>query len=430
MVSFTATGDSLILDHLPSREYITPIKEYIGRGDVRITNLETVLIDDTCFANTFNGGGHVWSPPYVLDDIKGFGFNALSWANNHTMDFSYNGVNSTVRYIKEAGLQFAGAGNSLYEASMPCFINTTNGRVALLAQAALYKSQHGARAGESHDAFPPRPGLNILRYNVEYTVTTEQMEVLRQVVRATNMDADDALAISQGFIQANVKEILDFDGVKLRCGEENGRVSTCNQYDLDRMTRHIQAARSNSDYVVVSIHSHQMKGRDEYEPDYFLEDYAHKCIDAGACAIIGGGTHLLRGIEIYKGKPIFYSLGNFIFQNRFATRIPMDIVESRGYDPLDYGAEAMFVKRKPLPGSLSSQSKYFKTVIPYWEMNGGNLTKLELLPIELGHSFDDYAGYGVPYTAEPESVYRELCTASAPYGTNFEVEGNIIRAIL
>ena len=49
----------------------------------------------------------------------------------------------------------------------------------------------------------------------------------------------------------------------------------------------------------------------EDRPPDFLIELAHKSIDSGADAFVGHGPHLLRGIEIYKGKPIFYDLGEF-----------------------------------------------------------------------------------------------------------------------
>ena len=430
MISFVATGDSLILDHLPENENTQMIRNFIARGDVRFTNLETVIIDNTCYGNTFCGGGYVWSPEEVMDDLQGLGFNAYSWANNHTMDFSYNGLRSTIRHLKTRGMAFAGAGESLYEASMPAFVNTCKGRVSLLAQAALYSSQYGARAGDPHDAFPARPGLNLLRHRNEFIVTQEQLAVLREVIEKTDMDADDALGIAQGFVQPPPEGTCDFNGTKLRLGSKNSRMSYCDEHDMERMERHIRAALANSDYAIVSIHSHQMKGRNEREPDFFLEEYAHRCIDAGASAVIGSGTHLLKGVEIYKGSPIFYSLGNFIFQSKFATRIPADTCESRGYNLLDYGAEAMFLHRKPLPSGLSQQRIYFQSAIPYWEMEAGTLTKLEFLPIALGFTDGPFAEFGAPRPMDPFEIFDVFEKACAPYGTKLSVSKGLIKVEL
>ena len=70
-----------------------------------------------------------------------------------------------------------------------------------------------------------------------------------------------------------------------------------------------------ADYVLISIHSHELSGNSKENPSDFLQEFAHKCIDSGADAIIGHGPHLLRPIEIYKNRPIFYSLGDFVIHN-------------------------------------------------------------------------------------------------------------------
>lgn len=82
------------------------------------------------------------------------------------------------------------------------------------------------------------------------------------------------------------------------------------------MLNHVQEADAQADLVVKTIHSHQGPGgsRNVPETPAFLVEFAHDCIDAGADVLMVTGPHLLRGIEIYDGKPIFYSLGQFFRQ--------------------------------------------------------------------------------------------------------------------
>lgn len=428
MISFVAAGDSMIRDHLPHTPEFQKVRDFLKRGDIRFTNLEATIIDDTCFANTFSGGGYVFTEPHVVEDLKELGFNAVSCANNHSMDFSYNGLLHTRRCLREAGIPCAGTGTSLYEASKPAFINTNNGRVALLAQASLRGDQINARAGDPHHDFKSRPGVNILRNSKEYLVTAEQMAVLQEVVDKTQMNGARAKAISQGYTYGINPELLDMGGVKFRLAEENGYRAACNQKDLDRMCRHINGALMNCDHVIVSLHCHSIRGGDDYIAETFVQDYAHACIDAGASAVIGHGTHVMQGIEIYKGKPIFYSLANFIFQIKYATRVPMDICEQRGYDLADVGADALF--RKLVPGSFTLNERYYKTMLPYWEMEGDKLTKLELLPIRVCPSQKPYNMAGVPLATDPMEIYDQLVYASKPYGTEFEIDGDVIRVKL
>jgi hypothetical protein len=106
----------------------------------------------------------------------------------------------------------------------------------------------------------------------------------------------------------------------------------------------------------------------------------------------------------------------------------MDICEVRSYDPEDVGADALF--RKLAPGSFTLNERYYKTMLPYWEMEGDKLTKLEILPIKVCRSEKPYNMAGVPLAADPMEIYDQLVYASKPYGTQFEIDGDIIRVKL
>lgn len=83
-------------------------------------------------------------------------------------------------------------------------------------------------------------------------------------------------------------------------------------YDPTQLLAEIQKARENCDFVAVLVH--WGIERNTFPEDY-QKDLAYQYIDAGADAVIGSHPHVLQGIEYYQGKPIFYSLGNFIFNN-------------------------------------------------------------------------------------------------------------------
>lgn len=84
-------------------------------------------------------------------------------------------------------------------------------------------------------------------------------------------------------------------------------------YDPTKLLGEIQAAKQQFDYVVVYVHWGIERNT---EPEEYQKSLARQYIDAGADAVIGAHSHVLQGIEYYQGKPIFYSLGNFIFANR------------------------------------------------------------------------------------------------------------------
>ena len=111
--------------------------------------------------------------------------------------------------------------------------------------------------------------------------------------------------------------------------------TTANAKDIAAMTRWIEEARVLSDLVVVSLHAHEQAESKEI-PAEFIPVFARQMIDAGADIVAGHGPHLLRGLEIYNGKPIFYSLGNFLGQNELVAKIPADGYEKFRADPERY----------------------------------------------------------------------------------------------
>ncbi len=83
-------------------------------------------------------------------------------------------------------------------------------------------------------------------------------------------------------------------------------------YDPAFLLEDIKTAKSQSDFVVVYVHW----GLEKHElPEEYQRNLAKQYIDAGADLVLGSHPHVLQGIEYYNGKPIIYSLGNFIFYN-------------------------------------------------------------------------------------------------------------------
>lgn len=86
-------------------------------------------------------------------------------------------------------------------------------------------------------------------------------------------------------------------------------------FDLAKAEAVIQDLKQKSDLVIVNIH-----WGNEYQHQFnkYQEAIGHALIDAGADVIIGHHPHVVQGLEIYQGKPIFYSLGNFVFDQYFS----------------------------------------------------------------------------------------------------------------
>jgi poly-gamma-glutamate synthesis protein (capsule biosynthesis protein) len=191
--------------------------------------------------------------------------------------------------------------------------------------------------------------------------------------------------------------------------------------DMEEIAAIVRNAESLSDYTVVSIHAHEGDG-DRSVPARFVVDFARRMIDEGADVFVGHGPHVLRGIEIYKGKPILYSLGDFIFQNETLQRLP-----NENYAPLGLGDD------KGLSDFNDARYDHDRTGFPaspeIWEsvvaeavFQAEELSELKLHPISLGFGKPRYVR-GRPLAANEQlsrKIISDLTRLSKPFGTDVQ----------
>lgn len=193
---------------------------------------------------------------------------------------------------------------------------------------------------------------------------------------------------------------------------------------MDRIVRSIREARRQADYVIVSIHAHQPQGRSFDRPAEFVVEFARLCIDEGAHAVVGHGPHIVRGIEVYKDRPIFYSLGNFIFQNDSFLRQPADFYEKYGLGHQHRPADAYDARSQHGTTGLAADAEVWESVIPYWKMRNGKLTELTLYPLELGSGRPRYRR-GWPQLAASCEVLTRMAVLSEPCGVTIQIEDGV-----
>lgn len=423
-MTFVATGDSFITRHLPTikSEQFQRIKKIIQEGEFRFTNLEVTTHNFEGFPSAVSGGTWAIANPNVLQDIKNYDFNIMAWANNHTLDYSYGGLYATEKYINEYGFVHAGVGKNLADASSPKYLDCPSGRIALIAATSTF--HESSIAGEQRPDMMGRPGINPLRYNTKFVVSEEKIEQLKSISEGININADHNLAIKEGFANPSNKNTLRFGMYEFEVGKKEGKKTKPIKRDLDRIIHSIEEARQRADYVIVSIHSHEMEGGDKSVPPDFLKTFARSCIDFGAHAIIGHGPHILRGIEIYNKRPIFYSLGNFIFQNDTVSKLPHDFYEKYGMGLENNVSEALDKRSDNGKRGLGVNPDVWESIIPLWTMKNGLLEEIKLYPIALG--FDMY-GYqkGWPKLTNNIHVIERLRELSKPFDTEIKIKDNI-----
>ncbi len=265
MPTIAMVGDIFIQEPLPELAVSTLLDD----ADIAFGNLETPV-------STRGAPVEKWinmrMPPELLADAQRLGFDIVTLANNHMLDFGEVGLRDTFAHLRNAGLAFVGAGEDLDAAWRAEVIPSGGLRVAFLGAASTLGPQSAAT--------DQRPGVAPIHasesYHIDFAASMEQPGSAPYV-----------------FTRA--------------WGE-----------DVDRAILAIERASQGADFVVLAMHwGVPPFWRSRFQDglaDYQIE-VGHKLIDAGADVIIGHHPHSLQAVEVYMGKPIFYSLGNFVFHH-------------------------------------------------------------------------------------------------------------------
>ena len=417
-LTVTAGGDAFMVQGFPKGfEIDRKLTAWISSGDARLVNFETVVNDGKSRPAAWSGGTWSSMDPSVLPDFLAFGFNGCGCANNHSLDFGLDSLFLTMKTMRDLKMPFAGIGENLQEATQAAFVDTPNGRVAFISVSAAFHPD--ALAGWKTSRSPGRPGLNGLRYKQTYLVTEKQLEQVKEIASETGINGNRELDIRTGFSAPDAPGTFQMGTLAFKAADKPGRTSACNANDLKRLTDAIAAAKRAADVVVILAHSHTMRYKNVEEPAPYFVEFCHAAVDAGADAVIGGGTHQLKGVELRAGKPIFYSLGDFVFQNNVVPIAPPDFCEQYKV-PLDSDAKTAFNARsKGGKVGLHAFRENFLSVVPRIRFEDGKVASVELLPIEL-HWMKDWSVNGLPRTADAEAagvILAALQRTSAEFGT-------------
>jgi poly-gamma-glutamate synthesis protein (capsule biosynthesis protein) len=408
------TGDSIIMQRLSvfKEPEFTRVFDLVRGADAAFTNLETLFHDYEAPPAHESGGTWMRTDPAILKEILWAGFDLVSRANNHAGDFGAQGAQITTRYVRDAGLVQAGVGDSLTEAREAKFLETPKARVALISAASTFTAH--SRAGNTRGDMPARPGLSPLRFTTTYTVTPERLADLRRV--ASELSGNPP----------GTGNTLNFGGRRYVAGPVPGTHTEPNKQDLEEIARVVKSAAALADIVIVSLHCHE-QGAERSVPADFIPIFARAVIDAGASVFVGHGPHVLRGVEIYKGKPIFYSLANFIFQNETVLRMPED-----GYEEYSLSDDAQMndyldARYDKDRRSFPADREYWDSVVALTKWEGGKFVSAELHPIVLGFQ-QPRSQRGRPKMATGADATRILdmmATRSRAFGATVTVKNGV-----
>ena len=350
------TGQSFVTSDLrQAPPDVTRRIQSLLEGDVVFTNFESVIGGSEDPVDGPSQASPISAPPGALDALEDVGFNLLALSNNHSFCRGEPGVLNTLGEIRARGLAHAGTGEDLDVAAAPGYLHVGRATVALVAMASGMIPPE-ARAAEA------KPGVNELRV---------------------------------------------VDGIP---GVDAGRP---HPDDAARVLGRTHEAAQRADYVVAYHHNHvfdldfaeMMQGRrpERLMPPNWVKTWAHQEVDAGADVVVMHGAPLLHGVEVYSGRPIFYDLGNFIFQSPTAKAHP------------DFWEPTVW-----------------ESVVARVEFVGKTLVSVVFRPVVLDRSGPGDNGaasvtWGLPRTASggtAQQILQRLADVSRPLGTVLAVHGD------
>jgi len=259
-------------------------------------------------------------------EIAKIGINLVSLGNNHQMDYGPEGLKDCLEILNRSGIGFAGAGLNSREANAP------DKRQIYMTKFAFLSS-----------------------YSAGWDMASSKGDPVVATVYAP----------------------------KVLIEQEDGStkaISAALEDEVKALEDRIVLAKRHADIVMVHLHVHWMEHARAYgipnkvPPNQ--KSVFHRAVDAGADIVLGNGPHVLRGIEIYKGKPILYSQGNFIYQWKTPHKIP-PIVFSRDQQSLS-GYEDTDPDRRGL-----DPKEELETYLARFTVRGKKAQKIELIPVVL-----------------------------------------------
>lgn len=408
-----------------------------GRLDPRL--LEHLADSDAAFTNAEFICPAYGTPPAprrfitavgigAVDELTSIGINLLSFANNHTGDFGPQGVIDTIEACEARGVIHSGIGRSLEEARMPHFLDTDKGRVSLISVSTTRSAEFAASSPGIGIA--ARPGLNPLRWGRAYVLPEAEFQQIRAIEEKLGIAASRREVMAVEVMADPGEDRIPFGSafegsVQFERGETAHVRYHFNERDAAAIIENIRDAANRSEVVLLSLHAHEGTHENWYSPRPapFIEEFARRAIDAGATAVIGHGPRMLRGIEIYKGRPIFYSLGSLLmeFENGMQKMTP------EMYEAYGFGRDALpshlhrsrAADADGRPTGFYADARFSESCIAICDFNEEGVT-IKLAAVDLGFGRKRASERGLPALAEPalaREIAGDLAGMSAPYGT-------------
>lgn len=369
-VTLMAVGDTGPLVEPPEKLF-EAVKPVLSTADLRFAQVERTFSTRGVYQQ-MSFGYHSRVSPSLAKVYSYAGFDVVSLASNHTGDWGTDPVVDTITCMREQGIATIGTGSDIREARAPAILEKNGLRIAFLGYCSVLLPQYWATES--------RPGCAPVRAYTYYRPYEYQPGAPPLVYSAADRE------------------------------------------DLAALIEDIKSVRNKVDVVVCSFHwgVHFVP---RYIADYQIE-VSHAAIDAGCDLILGHHAHLLKGIEIYRGRPCLYSLGNFSLCSPLKSPGVKSMCAPEGKFPM---SDVYDISTGP--NHTYRHKDYFDySMITQVALGEKQVIELTLLPVynENGQK---------PIVLRPEDprfteVVRLIEWSSEPFETKFEMKDGVVRVLL
>jgi poly-gamma-glutamate synthesis protein (capsule biosynthesis protein) len=332
------TGDVNLMNVADPRAPFARVAPTLRGADFLFGNLECCLYAPPAERSLADEG--FYAPPAAGEALTLAGFHALGTANN--VNYGPEAITHSLRELDRLGIAHTGSGADQASAHSPAIVERKSMRFGVLQRTSVYWPTN-------HEAAEHSAGVAVIRGHTAYQVPAHKT---RPEIPPMN-----------------------------RPGIPPAILTWADPRYLARFREEIAALRTQADWVIASHHWGLFQEVLEY-----MREIAHAAIDAGADAVVGHGPHFVLPVEVYKGRPIFYGMGNFSFHT--------------GHGGRRHGDWVGLLARVVL-----EERSIRRIALRFVRHNDRNETLLRT-PGE-----------------EPEAM-RDLTERSAPFGTRITVEGD------
>ena len=417
---------------------IQAIYDVLRGADVAFGNLEMVVMDPRKADGLHNRALYFMAlgKPEIADDLKAIGFDVVNRANNHTTTWGVEGMRETTAQLERVGIVGAGAGENKAEAQRPGYFESAKGRVAILGITAT--SELDARP--AGDVSAGSPGANALHMRRRITISRQAFDSLSAAYAQAPYMFPGFAPITSGSIssEASADRIRVYDNTYV-VGEKPSFDYDFTPGELEEYAREVRNAKYSADFVIANIHAHQWQIPEDAKsaqtkavtPPDFLKTLAHTAIDNGASVFYAHGEGEVRGIEIYKGQPIFYQLGMFTRQPFLPQHWEPDLWTATarqvpGFRP-DLKDVITLTEAAGGVYPAAHNREYFESIVAVSRYRDGRLTEILIYPVDM--KFDGpFYDIGIPRLARgavAQRILERVRDRSLEFGTRVEIRGGV-----